>query len=729
MAFRDTPVEVPAASEPEFKQTFLPNSAYLARAVGIGLILIGGALAVHHLLVSSEYYSQATAQQAQVLDTLDPIVDAKLKMGTEGAAKEQRTTDDGTERKSVDTELPTTQTTHPPVTESSSDVTISSRNKNEHKNPVRIATNESSVASGKLPIYYSVEGATRVTAHVFHKEEQKYYTLGNATRVNDGEWRYEWDTSKYPDGTYRLRALVVHSSGSYDASGEYVEVANASLPAVAENNEHQVTITNTPATTEVSKQSIRNATIEVLADNPVNGDVRILVAATDARIVEVYAIPSAGNVQQYVGLAQPRKNTTWEFVWNTNTTPNGRYELFARIKTEYGTFDTKQATVVVANTVVSTQTPAAIARIEAVRESKTRVEEIARMVPATSSLDSSLTGTETDPVVANAVRDAVNMFKVTADEELTRLAVAVRAGNQEQAEAVKNTIESKRAAVVAEVRGGNAVEETADVVRTQIESRVKEEVASLIAETERREQIIRERVGEDVFIDSDNDSISDYDEVHLYATDPFSADSDGDGFVDGAEVLNGYDPTNAHVEAQIAYESPRSEGVVRDDLLRVESITAISPDPDDTIPSGVSARAVISGTALPNSYVTLYIFSTPTIVTVKTTDDGSWSYQFDKELEDGTHEVYVGITDNAGRIVAKSNPFSFVKEAQAFTATANAAGPTELASEHATSVYSEELLLVIASLVVMLIGFVLLLLGMHIRSQQSAVKSKINPTV
>ncbi len=42
--------------------------------------------------------------------------------------------------------------------------------------------------------------------------------------------------------------------------------------------------------------------------------------------------------------------------------------------------------------------------------------------------------------------------------------------------------------------------------------------------------------------------------------------------------------------------------------------------------------------------ITLYIFSTPTIVTIKTEADGSWNYRFDKELEDG--ELFVNLASN-----------------------------------------------------------------------------------
>ncbi len=43
-------------------------------------------------------------------------------------------------------------------------------------------------------------------------------------------------------------------------------------------------------------------------------------------------------------------------------------------------------------------------------------------------------------------------------------------------------------------------------------------------------------------IDTDNDGLSDYDEVRIYHSNPLVADTDGDGYLDGAEVTSGYDP-------------------------------------------------------------------------------------------------------------------------------------------------------------------------------------------
>ncbi len=44
-------------------------------------------------------------------------------------------------------------------------------------------------------------------------------------------------------------------------------------------------------------------------------------------------------------------------------------------------------------------------------------------------------------------------------------------------------------------------------------------------------------------LDSDHDGLTDNVECTVWHTDPFNPDSDGDGFSDGAEVKNGFDPT------------------------------------------------------------------------------------------------------------------------------------------------------------------------------------------
>src|SRR5690606_477567 len=183
-----------------------------------------------------------------------------------------------------------------------------------------------------------------------------------------------------------------------------------------------------------------------------------------------------------------------------------------------------------------------------------------------------------------------------------------------------------------------------------------------------------------------------------------------DGVLDGVEIMRGFDPSDDRSEAVLAYESPRDViGLVRNDVL---SITDVSPvvETDESL-GKPRVQSKITGKGLPNSYVTLYIFSTPIIVTLKTDDTGSFVYTFEKELENGTHEVYVAITDNAGSVIAHSEPFAFVKEAEAFTPVAEAAGPISSLEESDGTPYATAL-----GLGVLALGLVLLMLGIGLRT-------------
>ncbi len=99
------------------------------------------------------------------------------------------------------------------------------------------------------------------------------------------------------------------------------------------------------------------------------------------------------------------------------------------------------------------------------------------------------------------------------------------------------------------------------------------------------------------------------------------------------------------------------------------SVTSVEVAEIVTKPDGTQTASKIkfTGKGFPNSFVTLYIYSEPTVVTVKTNASGEWTYTLDKELPDGEHQVISAITDGGGRVLAKSEPFRFVKVAQAIT--------------------------------------------------------------
>jgi hypothetical protein len=222
-------------------------------------------------------------------------------------------------------------------------------------------------------------------------------------------------------------------------------------------------------------------------------------------------------------------------------------------------------------------------------------------------------------------------------------------------------------------------------VTTNVLSReeANENVSKLLAVRKGEEQVLTERVGARMFQDSDGDGVTDYDEVNIYHTDLKKGDSNNDGVLDGQHLLLGTDPllvmpaavastsskattttsqpTVPVLSSKIAYENPQFSGEIKPEMLTVTNVKAV---PSNIPEQGTtSPRIALSGKALPNSFVTLFIFSDPIVVTVKADESGAWTYTLDKELPDGTHQVMSAITDGGGHILAKSAPLPFVKEA------------------------------------------------------------------
>lgn len=185
--------------------------------------------------------------------------------------------------------------------------------------------------------------------------------------------------------------------------------------------------------------------------------------------------------------------------------------------------------------------------------------------------------------------------------------------------------------------------------------------------TQARNELLN-RGGLDLYKDDDSDGVSNYDEQHIYGTDPQNAYTARTPLTDGERVLLGFDPLSNSAE-RIPVESPLVSGDEVTNVFEVHTISVtLSSNSDETpldAPPLFSQSVTFSGRALPNSFVTLYIFSTPVVVTVKADTSGSWTYTLDTELPDGGHELYVATVDGAGRILAKSPAVPFVKRAEA----------------------------------------------------------------
>jgi chitodextrinase len=180
------------------------------------------------------------------------------------------------------------------------------------------------------------------------------------------------------------------------------------------------------------------------------------------------------------------------------------------------------------------------------------------------------------------------------------------------------------------------------------------------------QEILKGRTPELALIDTDGDGMSDYDEISIYGTDPKMKDTDGDEISDDDEVLAGTNPLEKNI-APVAYENPKTNTVFATTSPEIFTVNTTEAILSPAIGGGASkvVGVIFTGKALPNSFVTLYIFSTPIVVTIKADNDGQWEYIVDKELENGKHDIYLAMTESSGKIIAKSTPIPFVKSAEA----------------------------------------------------------------
>jgi hypothetical protein len=254
--------------------------------------------------------------------------------------------------------------------------------------------------------------------------------------------------------------------------------------------------------------------------------------------------------------------------------------------------------------------------------------------------------------------------------------------------------------------------------KAEIERAAKVEIGKIKEKIVVTENILKARTKDKSAADTDKDGISDYDELTIYKTNAKDSDTDRDGVLDSIEIMKGFNPNDATAEAVINFASPKELRYTNEAVLKVENVVPVLSHTDDETESP-TVHSEIRGFALPNSFVTLYIYSTPTVVTLRTNSDGSFAYVFEKELEDGEHEVYVALTDNTGDIVVQSNSFSFIKTAQAFTYEDESVALVESAQIPAVAPETSQTFMITIIMSIVAMGLILILLGQMLRTRRN----------
>jgi hypothetical protein len=549
---------------------------------------------------------------------------------------------------------------------------------------------------------------------------------------NFGEFKVQIPASTLEPATYdlHLKGDSIKDNSEYAAvlgtftkvgASEATEVTATEISLeedVMEVEEEDVAlpVESTSTSTEI-KVELKTYTSEFTKPDTIH-----VFAPLRADLVQIYYRKEKSITLSPLGYALKGKDR-WLYRFDPVNLPNGKYYLSAKVKIDKSIFVSNSVgvsiylpapadTLVPENTVINetSESPTEIMPVESSASAINQVKAVETerpFVPSESIDDTSITSSST--FAFSETRDLLAEFKPEIDVLLKNYAVAVQSGDLILIDAAKKELEKKRDELIELA----LIDSELRVFADSIGQRLREHIQILQSSIETFEQLRKKDTDNDSAIDTDGDGISDFDERVLFKTDPNSADTDGDGVLDGIEIIGGFDPLNSEPEASIIYESPREKiAYVANDVLVVNTVTPIiREDVSDTIKP---VAAEIRGKGIPNSFVTLYIFSTPTVVTVKTDADGSFVYTFEDELEDGEHEVYVAVTDNTGGIVAQSNPFRFVKEAQAFTAEGDN-GQIPLTSNIDKTITGNPYISV-AGLGVLGLGLVLLILGFALRN-------------
>lgn len=557
-----------------------------------------------------------------------------------------------------------------------------------------------------------------------------------AEKVVDNTFRLTIDPDSLPSSRYVLKVTL---ESNFDKSkfvfkvGEFeitsaenaaspdqnaTSTASSSVSRQVENEEEEAAEESEDTTEEIAEVEVEDKLVVTTPSSVLSEKTLIKVSApAEARTVELYVRPLKSSTKRFIGLGEGSKGV-WQYFFDTKNVPNGEYEIVARSKVD-GTFlEASSNRVTIVNftgspTTPTNPTPEEIAPVEPEVEIDPSNGRSFSDVSLQSVAfeEESLSGTSTDDYSATTDIDSViGLYKVELDDILKRYAVARQSEDALMLELVERELKDVKNGMVSDVLLDPALNDLGDDIETVLDERF----ADIKKRIDTFEELRRTATERATAIDRDGDGIADFDEVNLYQTDPDKSDTDNDGVTDGIEVMRGFDPLDPMAETVVIYEMPQDTvGLVEDDLLKIDAILPVIKTDDPTIAPTVQAE--IRGKGLPNSFVTIYIFSTPTIVTVRTGEDGSFIYTFEKELEDGEHEAYVAVTDNSGAIMARSNPFRFIKEAEAFTPLNGSSTVTAEESFNGADVFGPFSIAV--GLGVLSLGMILLILGATLRER------------
>ena len=536
-------------------------------------------------------------------------------------------------------------------------------------------------------------------------------TGNNNNNSNSNQYSFNWgDTGggtntvvSQPAGNAASAPAV--PAGQTAQSGQTVQTAqtastpsgNAGTNAVPDNTAGTDTVTadSNPIQSPVDSQ----AQVNVVK----NGSQYTTTLKTDqASHVDFYIYGQSLSALMFLGTGTfDSGGGSWEFSFDSNLFPNGGYEIFALISKKGGSFQSPRSGFSIDNAVAVNTRQQSDRKDQLVQAQQTVTvatqaiqpsfasKTISAALPQNIANSPAFQGDISDFTAAVGNIKQLNNSLSQTEAENSKIVDQIAQLEKKLAALSPKTLDSLRNDMVAQLN--ELVKQKllldASIVGTQQQikdaqdkqARAKAAILGLVgpaqqASVQSQLTSLEQSVGtsaqqaidaqNELNKDSDNDGLSDYDELFVYHTDPFNPDTDGDGFLDGDEVAHGFDPLDPNDHKAVVYKDPRTVPPLKADVYTVDSVSSVQGSSGQT---GIK----LAGHGLANSYVDLFIYSQPLVVEVKTDSQGRWEYVLGKPLNDGLHTVYAAQVNSVGEIEARSQEFVFLK------AGANASPVTE----------------------------------------------------
>jgi len=436
--------------------------------------------------------------------------------------------------------------------------------------------------------------------------------LGKAQSKEKDIWEYSWDTNLSPNGNYELFVKINNKYGEYESSRINIEIENQ-VPYDQEK-ENKLKEEISQVSHEIEKQEEEISTVKEKTKKEITEEIKKIaeeakkaIPEEKKKIIESEVDKSLQEASEVVaeGIEELAKKTEEEKITEEEITKKEKEKekIDNKIKSVQKKLKTSPGT-----------TSKKIIK-EVLKSHQKEKEEINKQLEAAKS--------------------KLGEIKKEKEKKINEIIKAI--------DNVSKPLE--------------AVQVTSTVFRTKKAAKIK--INPLLKNLEEKiEKKTAEKIKKQTILvkDSDNDGLSDKEEIAI-GTNPFNPDSDKDGFLDGDEYVAGFNPLKPGPAGKIVYQSPKRVLPQKADIYKVERVEVV------TLPQGGKGLK-FSGRGLPNSFITLFIFSKPIVVVVKTDSNGHWEYTLDKPLGDGQHTVYATLTDNQGQIKARSETFVFVKKGE-----------------------------------------------------------------